>query len=145
METNSVISLLPSTKQQVEDFARKQSEAILSGEVDPVEWAVKLKAIEKALELIKANTKELVVEEAQKYGKSFNQHGAKIVVCEQGTRYDFSGDPIWIRLNESLKAREAHLKALKNGLKEIDTETGEEFMAYPPVKKSTTGLTITLE
>lgn len=77
-------------------------------------------------------------------------NGAKLEARETGTKYDYSGDPVWRQLNATLaecqqyiKDREAFLKALKKPITEVDDD-GEIITVNPPVKTSTTSLVITL-
>lgn len=155
METAiSIIKLMPFSKQQVQIFASQLIETIENGEIDPLELAIYFKAFEKVQEQVKETLSKQALIEAEKHGKSFEFRGAKIDIKEVGTSYDFSkcGDYKWERLNTDLqtiknqqKERETMIKTLKEPLIEVNQETGETFTIYPPIKKSTTGITISLK
>jgi hypothetical protein len=155
METLSVINLMPSTKEQINQFAELTINSIIAGNVDPLKIDIQLKAIEETIKKIRsdAQIKTAILKEAEKYGqKSFSFQGCKIQVTELGSKYDFSNcnDVILKRLenqsenlNVEIKNRQEYLKFCKPGSPQIDPETGEAFEVYPPVKNSTTGLKYT--
>lgn len=162
METNyfdtpdtalSTIRLLPFSKQQVEVFSSQIKDSLMSGEVDPLELAVYFKSIEKTIEAVKETLSPLALAESEKSGKSFEYKGAKIEIKELGTKYDYSkcGDTEFERLeseinalNDRKKEREAMLKNLTGSLTVVNEDTGEMETIYPPVKRSTTGIAITI-
>ena len=155
METAlTTLRLMPFSKKQVEIFATQINDSLINGEVDPLELAIYFKSIEKVIESVKSNLSELALKEAEKHGKSFEFKGAKIDIKELGTKYDYSGtgDPYYTKfseqtkeLSEKIKSRETFLKSLNDKMIIIDEETGETFTIYPPIKKSTTGITISLK
>lgn len=156
METAlSFVRQLPSTKSQVAMFSDQIRQSLLSGDVEPLELAVYFKAIEKMMESVKETLTELSLAEAEKYGKGeFEFKGAKIVVKELGTKYDYSncGDRNLEKCNteisaltEERKGRENFLKSLQYEMTIVDEETGETTKLYPPVKSSTTGISISLK
>lgn len=155
METAlSTIKLLPFSKQQVEVFSAQIKESLINGEVEPLELAVYFKSIEKTIESVKETLSDMALNEAEKYGKGkFEFKGAEIQVKELGTKYDYSqtGDVEWERLTSEkqaidtrIKERETMLKALSGSLTVVNEDTGEMETIYPPIKKSTTGIAITL-
>jgi len=96
--------------------------------------------------------KDLTLDEAAKYGKSFEHYNAKFEVKEMGVKYDYSncGDPIYNRLAEELaelekkvKDRQAFLKAVQPGTELLIED--EVIVLYPPVKTSTTSITVNLK
>lgn len=154
METAlSTLRLMPFSKNQVELFSNQIKDSLTSGDVDPLELAIYFKAMEETIKQVKETMSSLALSEAQKYGKSFEFKGAKIEVKELGTSYDYSncGD-IYLNkfseqiseLTEKRKTRETIVKALKEPMTAVDEETGETFTMYPPIKKSTTGIAISL-
>ena len=92
---------------------------------------------------------------AEKYPEnSFEFSGATIQKAELGTRYDFSvcNDHVHKCLteiskqnSEQLKDREDFLKSLKGQMTILDEGTGEVIKIMPPLKKSTTGLKVTIK
>lgn len=155
METAiSQVKLLPFTKSQVQIFAGQLIETLENGEIDPLDLAIYFKAFSEVEKQVKETMSKLALSEAEKHGKTFEFKGAKIEVKELGTSYDFSqcGDTKWERLNADLSAikdkqkeREQLIKTLKEPLIEVDQQTGETITIYPPIKKSTTGITISLK
>ena len=154
METAlSTIKLLPFSKQQVSIFSNQLKDSLENGQVDPLELAVYFKAIEETIKQVKETMSKLAVNEAAKYGKSFQFRGATIDVRENGVKYDYSksGDIDWERLNSEINSltsrqeeREDFIKSLKQPMTAVYEETGETYTIYPPVKKSTTGIVISL-
>jgi hypothetical protein len=150
-----VLSLLETTKEQRESFVRSIVSALDDGQVDPLKVHLQVKNTEDLIKQITADEKyrEFLLNEAQKYGKSFEQYNAKFQVKETGTRYDYSGcnDALLTELEEKaafaaerLKERQKFLQNLPaSGLEVLQ---GDELVTvYPPVKTSTTSVTVTLK
>lgn len=147
--------LLPSTKQQIQQFADSIISEVTEGNSNPLTVHIQITAMEKALEAIKEGIKSHALREAEKHNqKSFEFLGCMVEVKEMGTKWDFSGsnDPVYHRINQekedavtALKQREAYLKVIHETKDEIDPETGEIFQLHPPAKRSTTGIAITLK
>ena len=81
--------------------------------------------------------------------------GVKFTLAEVGSVYDFSqcNDPELIELeakakeaNEALKQRKEFLKTVHpvKGEKKVDTETGEEYIIWPPSKSSKSSFKVQL-
>ena len=125
------------------------------GTINPLTAFLQLKSIEDVCKKAKEGINKWSLEEAQKHGaKSFDYMGAKVEISELGPKYDFSncGDIIWESLNqqaeslkEQLKEREAFLKTVKGEMEIVNPDGGEIYKVVPPVKRSTTGLKITLK
>lgn len=156
METAlSTIRQLPFSKHQVELFSTQIKDSLIAGQVEPLELAVYFKSIEKTIESVKETLSTMALNEAEKYGKgAFDFKGAQIQVKELGTKYDFSqtNDLFWHELQaekqkieEKLKQRETMLKSLTGSLTIANEDTGEIETIYPPIKKSTTGISITIK
>lgn len=150
-----VLSLLETTKEQRESFVRSIVSALDEGQVDPLKIHLQVKNTEDLIKHITSDEKyrEFLLNEAQKYGKSFEQYNAKFQVKETGTRYDYSGcnDDLLTELEEKaafaaerLKERQKFLQNLpESGLEVLQ---GDELVTvYPPVKTSTTSVTVTLK
>lgn len=146
--------MLPTTQTQIDVFSDQVIEAVRNGEANPIEVLVILKAFEKAQERILKEIRENYVNEASKYPEtSFEFNGAKIEKAELGTKYDYSvcGDTVFERLevdaikaNADLKERQEFLKAIKYETTMVDKLTGEIVTVRPPIKKSTSGLKVTI-
>ena len=150
-----VLSLLETTKEQRESFVRSIVSALNEGSADPLKIHLQVKNTEDLIKQITSDEKyrEFLLSEAQKYGKTFEQYNAKFQVKETGTRYDYSvcNDPELSELEykaaeiaERLKARQKFLQnAPQSGTQIIFGD--EVVMVYPPVKTSTTSVTVTLK
>ena len=127
------------------------------GSAKPLEVHLQAKAmIEIAEALIADNTyRDILLEEATKYGKAFDYQNAKFSIREVGTKYDYSqcGDLMLAELqqcseraNVALKARQDFLKVVPvPGVLFTDEITGETYKIYPPSKTSTTSVAVTLK
>lgn len=150
-----VLSLLETTKEQRESFVRSIVSALDEGTADPLKVHLQVKNTEDLIKQITSDEKyrEFLLNEASKYGKSFEQYNAKFQVKETGTRYDYSvcGDSEMMQLQEEsdklaekIKARQKFLQSLPaSGLEILK---GDELITiYPPIKTSTTSVTVTLK
>jgi len=109
------------------------------GLYNPLSIHLCLKAMEEMIKMIKEGIAEQVLQEAEKYGKSFEYMGARVQVTNRRT-YDYSIDDTWAQINRSMKQREELLKYLIAPL--ADTETGEIINPVP--YKITSIITIAL-
>jgi len=151
----SVINYNPTTKEQAETFAKKLTDEVMQGDVNPLELHVKLTAMQKAFDAVKKNIAQYTLDEAGKHGaKSFEINGAKIEISELGTKYDFlpCGDSQWEMMDAEIKAlddrkkeREKFLKTLTKSMTIVNELTGEIETINPPHKSSTTGIKVTLK
>lgn len=145
VSTLSTITLVPSTKKEAEDFSNSIVNEIQSGNLNALEFKMRAKVIEICLSKIEKAVKENILTEASRHGKSFNFKGFDIQEVETGTKYDYSNDTEWVRLNTLIKEREAYLKNLKKPIDVLVIETGEVIREFPPIKSSTTSLKFTLK
>lgn len=156
-DSNNSIALLnqfPITENGLAEFTIRILEALNSGEVNPLDLKLQFKAIDMVSEVVKNRMNELALNEASKHGKKFEYRGFEIREQELGTKFIFDGcgDARWtvleaerVRLVESLKERETFLKSLVTTCTIVDEDTGDVSTIYPPVKKSTTGLVLSLK
>ena len=147
------INQIPITKDGITEFATRVLQAINDGEVNPLDLKIHFKALELAQERIKEHLNKLALVEAEKYKKEVYK-GFLVNVQEMGQTYDYSqcNDPILVEINEEFerikalkKGREDMLKTLKEATPMIDSKTGEQFDAYPPMKTSTTSIVLKLQ
>jgi hypothetical protein len=154
LATTTDLSLFETTKAERQDFAQYVVNGLKDGLSDPLKVHLQVKCMEDLIKQITSHPeyKDLTLDEAAKYGKSFEMHNAKFEVKEMGVKYDYSacGDPIYNELSQKmaelekeLKDRQAFLKAVKPGT-EILVED-EVVVLYPPVKTSTTSITVNLK
>jgi hypothetical protein len=145
------------TKEERSQLVREIFDEVLNGRINPLELHLRLKSAE---EVIKQLTglepyKAILLDEAQKHGKSFNYQTAKIDIREVGVKYDYSGcgNSTLNELYEKQKAIEAEIKAIETyhkglpstGVQVVNPETGEVETHYPPAKTSTTSVAVTLK
>jgi hypothetical protein len=145
------------TKEQRSQLVREIFDEVLNGRINPLELHLRLKSAE---EVIKQLTglepyKAILLDEAQKHGKSFDYQTAKIDIREVGVKYDYSGCGSSAlaelyeqqeRLSAAIKEHETYHKALPlSGVKVVFEATGEVETHYPPAKTSTTSVAVTLK
>lgn len=156
MREESAISIfrkLPETKDQVSKYASLVKSSLLEGEVDPLLFAQQLKAFEDLLKKLKDDVlvRDCILQEAEKYGKSFKKGTASFCIKESGVVYNYTTcqdedyEKIMEKYNylsELKREREAFLKSIKPG-NEVYGKDGRQL--EPPVKRSTTTVTVTLD
>jgi len=154
MEAVSHITNFVTSKARIQNFEDQVVSSVKDGITNPLKIQVYLKSFIKAGEGILNRISEDVLIEAEKHGKSFEAHGARVDVSELGIKYDYEHcqDKDWERLNsefnniaEKKKDRETFLKTLKKPITVVDEETGETWKINPPIRKSTTGVKITIK
>jgi hypothetical protein len=132
METSlAVFRTLPLTKSGQDNFVTNIIEEILSGNINPVEADLQLKAMEEIIKKIRtdSNVKEYIIDEADKNGKSFELKGVKITVSSRVTK-DFTGcgDPVILSLYDQLKALKLQISAREAMISSgVNPETGEVY------------------
>ena len=155
MEIMSLVNLNPTTKQEAESFIERLTTAVAEGEINPLELHIKLNAMEKAIEGVRKNVRDAVMNEANKYPeKIFDVFSAKIEKTEVGTKYDYSncGDVQWLEAKDQesewkrkREERELFLKSLKKPMSINDETTGEVIEVRPPAKTSSSFIKVTLK
>ena len=157
LTVQSILSLFQTDKAQRATFVSDIIARLEEGNAKPLEVHLQAKAmIEIAEALIADNTyRDILLEEATKYGKAFDYQNAKFSIREVGTKYDYSqcGDLMLAELQErseraakALKERQDFLKVVPtSGVLFTDEITGETYKIYPPSKTSTTSVAVTLK
>jgi hypothetical protein len=115
----------------------------------PLELLVKSEAVVQLLEGIRADLKELVLDELGKYpGGKAEVLGSEMAKFESGVKYIYDQDYTWNKLNDqlesmkfALKEREKMLRSLPTAM--VDPETGE--VIHPAPRISTTTFKINLK
>lgn len=152
--TTSFLSLFETTKADRQVFVDSIILGLKEGHSDPLKVHLQVKCMEDFIKQITSHPdyKDLTLDEAAKYGKSFEHYNAKFEVKEMGVKYDYSncGDFIYNRLAEELaelekkvKDRQAFLKAVQPGTELLIED--EVIVLYPPIKTSTTSITVNLK
>ena len=148
----SIFRKLPETKDELSKYFSQIKESVLNGEVEPLIFAAQVPALEKLFNQLKSDhlIKDVILQEAEKYGKNFDKGNANFRIQETGVTYDYKGcnDFEWHGLDDSIrdltekkKAREAFLKSLTG---EIEVFGSDGLQILPAGKKSTTSVVVTL-
>lgn len=151
MNELKTIKNMPLTKAGIKEWSEALIDSLLSGDYNPLDMEVRLKAMEELIKSIRGDSRvrSYVLDEAHKYQtKTFETDHAEITVKDV-PRYDYSLDKTWQDLKDeetdvvnARKARETLLKGLDPDRDNWDRETGEKIM--PPAKRSTTVVSIKL-
>jgi len=140
------------TKAEAQLLANDFMEAVENGEIDVLALAVRVDWLITMAEHLKGKMKEKVLSAVEKYGKtSCVVQKATFKIKEVGTKWDYTSDAQWNKLNdemlvlkEKMKEREAFLKTVTKKMEIVDEETGDIEKIVPPIKQSTTGYALTL-
>jgi hypothetical protein len=143
------------TKAGANTMAQNFIDALENGSVNPLELALVFKTVEAVQKQIGDKLKEHAIAEAQKYEKTFTYLGNEVTLSDNlGVKYDYSNcghreyDELLKTLEPLLKRKEQieeELKAMKSKRTELDTNTGEVYDVFPPVRKSSTNVVISLK
>lgn len=115
----------------------------------PLETLVRMDAISQLFDEVRADLRDLVVSELEKYpqGKA-EVLGSEVAKIESGVKYIYEQDYAWDKLNKeveslkyALKEREKMLRSITSPV--VDPETGE--MVHPAPRVSTTTFKISLK
>lgn len=152
---SSVMALFDASKHALNQFADSVIQSVKDGNENPLKVHALIKKQEFALEQIKKGIKEEVKTEAAKYGeKPFMFAGAECHLTSVKTEYDYTvcNDRYLLDLYKQLdtlktqiKQREEMLKTLGNPIQLLDGETGEVNTVYPAMKKTETGVKVSLK
>jgi hypothetical protein len=145
LTTTGILSLLDTTKAERQSFVLDLVSRLEEGIADPIKVKLQVKKMEDLVKQIQDDPqfKDLVMDEAVKYGKSFEMYNAKFEVRSLPAKMDYTScnDAEHARLTASIEAlktqlkdREAFLKSLPATGMETITEDGEVVRLYPPVK-----------
>lgn len=166
--STETLALFQTDKHARKLFVNDLIERLNSGEIEPLEIHLQIKAMEDIITQLTSTDekknknftaairyKQLLLQAAELHGKTFTLHNSKFEIKEAGTTYDYSGcgDPEYNEmikeradLDFRIKEREAFLKTMPScGLIVTNKETGETVTVYPPIKKSTTTVAVTLK
>lgn len=154
MNATSVITIGPSTADEVNRFANSVIQAVQKGEENPLKMLIQIRGMEKAFKIITEKIKENYLRESEKYPETkFQFMGNEVAKGDVYTEYDYTvcADPIWETrktildmAKSQLDERQEFLKALREPITIVDEGSGEVVTVRPPLKKSTPGLKISL-
>lgn len=133
--------------QDVEAIASKAIDAVLEGEINPIEAHISVAKMEQFTKMYRADDRirDVTLAELAKYGKKQSFGDITLEEAEVGVKYDFTVctdsklDALYAErkeLEELIKLREAMLKAIPEGQTIADTETGE--ILHRPARTSKT-------
>lgn len=135
---------LPFSLSEQTDFANNAIQEILDGNVNPLHAELHLRAIQETIKKITEHpgVKSAVMEEAEKYDKTFDFHGAKITRSSRTTKdYSQCNDHVLSGLYSDLEDLKAKIKAREMMVATgSDPATGEIF--NPPATKTTQFLSV---
>jgi len=153
--TQTDLSLFETSKTERQEFAQAVINNAKEGLLNPLKLHLQVKCLEDLIKQITShpNYKELTLDEAYKYGKTFEHYNAKFEIKEMGVKYDYTvcNDPVYNKLKAQLTVLEDEIKAREKYLKAIPTSGIESLFEdevvtlYPPAKSSTTSITVNLK
>jgi hypothetical protein len=153
--TQTDLSLFETSKAERQEFAQVVINNAKEGLLNPLKLHLQVKCLEDLIKQITSQPeyKELTLDEAYKYGKTFEHYNAKFEIKEMGVKYDYSvcQDPVYnnlksklVILEDEIKAREKYLKAIPS--QGVETLLEDEIVIlYPPNKTSTTTISVNLK
>lgn len=145
------------TKEERTQVVREIFQELLEGRINAMELHIRMKCIEEVVKQLTSMPayKAIILEDAEKHGKSFQYHNAKVDIREVGVKYDYSGcgssklAELYEKqeaINYAIKEFEAYHKGLPtSGIQVLNPSTGEVETHYPPAKTSTTSVAVTLK
>ena len=146
-----------STKEERSELVKEIMNEVLNGRVNPLELHLRLKSVEEVIKTLTSHQayKGILLDEAAKYGKSFEYKTATVEVKEVGIKLDYSqcGNSTLADLYCQAEAIAARIKELEtyhkglpaSGVEVLDPVSGELEKHYPPAKSSTTSVAFTLK
>jgi hypothetical protein len=145
------------TKEERTAVVREIFQEVLEGRINPMELHIRMKCLEEVVKQLTSMPayKAIVLDDAEKHGKSFQYHNAKVDIREVGVKYDYSMSgsselsELYVQaanIDSRIKVLESYLKGLPtSGIQVLNPSTGEVETHYPPAKTSTTSVAVTLK
>jgi hypothetical protein len=145
------------TKEERTQVVHEIFQELLNGRINPMELHIRMKCLEEVVKQLTSMPayKAIVLDDAEKHGKSFQYHNAKVDIREVGVKYDYTGcnsselESFYDARNvidEKIKQLETYHKGVpSSGLTVVLEATGEVETHYPPAKTSTTSVAVTLK
>lgn len=152
---SSVLELFSTSKDSIIVFSDQVIDEIREGRADVLRVKALCKSMEIIADRIDKNTRSEQERAAALHGeKPFMLAGAEMHYTPTYTKYDYTvcGDPVWntmklnlAELNEMIANRETFLRGIQG--KEIltDKDTGETCEVFPPLRKQTMGVKVTIK
>lgn len=146
-----LLTLMANTSTQITVFSDGVIEAVQGGEIPALTVLVQLKAMETATERIRKEIRPNMLNEIDKQPDTFQYLGNKITKAEHGTNYDYSNcnHPGWNDLTKIINNAIEQRKEIEATLKTLKAPTtlvfeDEIVTVNPPIKKSTSGINISI-
>ena len=145
IQVNEITKLTP-TKTNVLVVANEMTEPILNGEVDAIEFIVRcqfgINVLTESMKIAKQNA-------LKSFTGSRTVLGAKVEVIETGIDYNYSANYEWKKLDDKIKKLIEKRKVIEEQIKTATKSNsmilnGDEIIASPVTKESTTSIKITL-
>jgi|GEM_PF-4278455 hypothetical protein len=132
------------SKSSVQQIVNTLATLVTEGFLDPVDLAIRLKALKDICEDTRKAIAPNVLTEIAKGGRAgITKHRATAILKQTNVSWDFSKTEAWVKQSAKveqekvkLKELEATLKTLKTTKEVVDKETGEVTTEYPPAKSS---------
>ena len=147
-----LLTLMANTSTQITVFSDGVIEAVQGGEIPALTVLVQLKAMETASERIRKEIRPNMLNEIDKQPDTFQYLGNKITKAEHGTKYEFENcnHPGWNDLTKIINNAIEQRKEIEATLKTLKTPTtlvfeDEIVTVNPPIKKSTSGINISIK
>jgi hypothetical protein len=145
------------TKEERTQVVREIFNELLEGRINAMELHIRMKCLEEVVKQLTSMPayKAIVLDDAEKHGKSFQYQNAKVDIREVGVKYDYSGcghselSELYVQsanIDSRIKVLESYLKGVPtSGIQVLNPSTGEVETHYPPAKTSTTSVAVTLK
>lgn len=150
-----ISKIVPNTANELKLAAVEIMQGLDEGSIEPLKLLRDLKMIEKLGELIKDRLTKAARDAADRYPEAeLALHGVLFKKTEVGVQYqwDNCGDETLEniltkekQLKEERKGREDFLKAIDGTLTEVNEDSGEIRTLRPPVRISTSSLSVTIK
>ena len=147
-----LLTMMASTSVQIDVFSDGIIQAVQGGEISPLAVLVQLKAMETASERIRKEIRPNMLNEIDKQPDTFQYLGNKITKAEHGTKYEFENcnHPGWNDLTKIINNAIEQRKEIEATLKTLKAPTtlvfeDEIVTVNPPIKKSTSGINISIK
>ena len=147
-----LLTLMANTSTQITVFSDGVIEAVQGGEIPALTVLVQLKAMETASERIRKEIRPNMLNEIDKQPDTFQYLGNKITKAEHGTKYEFENcnHPGWNDLTKIINNAIEQRKEIEATLKTLKAPTtlvfeDEIVTVNPPIKKSTSGINISIK
>jgi hypothetical protein len=139
--------ILDMGKKEIIAHAKDIYNAMMDGNLDPIETMIEVKKGILFFETLDENVRPVI------YGKTIvgrgdilKMHNVEIEPSELGVKWAYPNNPELERLQEdvkvateALKAHQIILQTITTAAKMVDMETGEEYIAFPGVRTCTNG------